>query len=229
MRNRIAIAAYNDVVENCTTYSACIQVGETWRRLLSSGPGGNAETAKASVAFVVRAPIAVTGGGYKKIFRVAKYLLTKGYHVRVHVEAIAHLEGKSDAYIKAFCNQHFDVSEDVIFVGHDNIGPVDIAVATNWPTAPTVAHMHNSKVDVILFRITNQAFMKMVASSSQLAADTYGCPWLLWRLGTYLCVKLAHRGGGSDQSRFVWDEAFHLAGRQWERSRVRSGRLISAR
>ena len=55
-----------------------------------------------TINWVVRAPIAGTGGGYWTIFRLANALAAAGHHVRVYVEPIAHLAGLSYDEILAF-------------------------------------------------------------------------------------------------------------------------------
>src|SRR5262249_2925371 len=97
-----------------------------------------------TINWIVRAPIAGTGGGYWTIFRLANALAAAGHTVRVYVEPIAHLDGRSQGQIVDFLEKNFGPLLVEPVVGHDQILPADVSIATNWPTAYTVAELPSS-------------------------------------------------------------------------------------
>ncbi len=143
LRRRVGRCALEDVLANHTTRSRAAlareAVGVVIRRF------GAPPRSRLSIAFVLRAPIAPAGGGYRTIFGFARALEARGHLVRIYVERIAHLAGKSDEEISEFCREHFGLGAPHIRVGHDSIEPSDIAIATNWPTAFVVDRLQNAR------------------------------------------------------------------------------------
>lgn len=97
-----------------------------------------------TINWLLRAPIAGTGGGYWTIFRLANFLAAAGHRVRVYIEAIAHLDGMSQDEIGVFLEENFGPLRVEVIVGHDRILPADATIATNWPTAYTADQLQNS-------------------------------------------------------------------------------------
>ena len=64
--------------------------------------------------------------------------------MRVYVEPIAHLAGLSEDEIDAFLEENFGPLRVEAVVGHERILPADVSIATNWPTAYTVAQLPGS-------------------------------------------------------------------------------------
>jgi len=91
-----------------------------------------------AVNWILHAPIAERGGGYRTIFHLANYLGKEGHTVRVYVEPTAHMQGMSTDQIRAYVRKHFGSLTGELIVGHDHILPADASIATFWTTARTV-------------------------------------------------------------------------------------------
>ena len=137
LREALGARALEDAIAHHTTSSAAPELFEKLTALRSRGTTDRALT----INWVVRAPIAGTGGGYWTIFRLANGLADAGHHVRVYVEPVAHLDGMSEAEIHAFLEEHFGPLRVEVVIGHDQIQPADASIATNWPTAYTVTKL----------------------------------------------------------------------------------------
>ena len=146
-----------------------------------------------SVAFVMRAPIAQTGGGYKNIFELARYLAGRGHDVHLYVEPSAHLAGMSDSEIVEFCHQYFGPSAARIHVGHHDISSSDVGVATNWPTAYTVASLTNTRCKAYLVQDFEPDFYDHDDPNYAAAERTYDLPLKKIALGKYLGALFSQR------------------------------------
>ncbi len=213
IRKKIGEAAFDVVMAEATTMRSSALLQKSWREALER-PRLHAEKKSRSVAFVTRAPIAVTGGGYKKIFILAKFLAANGYDVRVHVEAIAHLERLSDGEIREFCSKNFDVEQEMIHVGHNAFGPVDIAIATNWPTVAVVANMHSAKFKAYFIQDFEPEFYSRDSREDHAADQTYNEKLAFITIGQYLAERLSPRRKWIRSIPFAVDECFHAAGRK---------------
>ncbi|MDG2307979.1 MAG: glycosyltransferase [Candidatus Binatia bacterium] len=132
-------SARDCVLAKHTTASQAVHALETVRSFAPSTEGR-----PLTINWILRAPIAGTGGGYWTIFRLANFLGAAGHRVRVYIEPIAHLEGKSHEEIEQFLEENFGPLRVQTVVGHDRILPADATIATNWPTAYTVAGQQDS-------------------------------------------------------------------------------------
>lgn len=222
-RGRIGDAAYKDVIAGSSSFSAPSSIASDWRHALT-GAGFKRSPGGLKVAFVTRAPIAKTSGGYKKIFILAKYLSDRGYDASVHVEAIAHLADMTDEEIKDYCAINFSVDRKMIRVGHGDIGPSDVAIATNWPTAPAVAHAHNVKFKAYFIQDFEPEFYEFGSAEYVAANQTYDAPLAFITFGAYLANRLADRRKWVQSIPFAIDERFHAAGRA--RGEFTSGRSV---
>jgi glycosyltransferase involved in cell wall biosynthesis/2-polyprenyl-3-methyl-5-hydroxy-6-metoxy-1,4-benzoquinol methylase len=146
-----------------------------------------------SIAFVLRAPIAQVGGGYKVIFFLAHYLARQGHDVHVYVEAIAHLEGKTEAEILEFCRSYFGESSAKIHVGHDAIQSSDIAIATNWPTAFVVDSLVNTRCKAYLIQDYEPEFYEPGDPVRGEVEGTYTLPLKKICIGRYLADLFTER------------------------------------
>ncbi len=142
------------------------------------------------INWIVRAPIAGTGGGYWTIFRLANALAAAGHRVRVYVEPIAHLEGLSEAEIKAFLETHFGPLRVEAIVGHDNILPADVSIATNWPTAYTVAELDDSLFKMYFVQDFEPEFYDVMDPLYRKAEATYELPLQLVCIGRSLARRM---------------------------------------
>lgn len=192
LRERIGASARQDVHQRYTTLAAA---GETVDVLIGAlGPRAS-DARPLRVAMVMRAPIANTGGGYKKLFHLVEYLSSKGHDVTVYVEAIAHLEDRSDEEIDAFCREHFDCGGSKIRVGHNAITDCDVAIATNWPTADVVNDLENARLRLYFIQDDEAEFYEKGDPHRQAAAKTYGLPLLMVGIGRYLSGLIGERNG----------------------------------
>jgi glycosyltransferase involved in cell wall biosynthesis/SAM-dependent methyltransferase len=171
--------ARQDVLARYTTRSRASQLAEVLRNLIPSS------NALLSVAFVMQAPIAQTGGGYKNIFQLGQYLSGQGHEVNFYIEPVSHLAGMSESAIVGFCNRYFGASAIKIHVGH-NVLPSDVAIATGWPTAYVVDQLTNTLCKAYLVQDFEPDFYEKTDPSYQGADHTYHLPLKKIALGRYL-------------------------------------------
>ncbi len=206
-------------VERCGTTLAYKRVAQTeWRQLVASSSKARRRSQfasyKPSIAFVVRAPIATTSGGYKKIFVLANYLKSRDYDVRVHVEQIAHLADKNEAEIRDYCALHFDIDPACVFAGHLGIDPVDIAIATNWPTAPIVHDLRQVRAKLYFVQDYEPDFYAKDEPERRMADATYDLGLSVISIGDYLKELLDSRGRFARSIPFGIEKDFHQAGQK---------------
>jgi glycosyltransferase involved in cell wall biosynthesis len=216
LRRRIGEEAEASVARSSTT-SASQRIAQTeWSKLVASPSRARRPCQffgyKPSIAFVVRAPIAITSGGYKKIFVLANYLKSHDYDVRVHVEAIAHLAGKGETEITDYCNLHFGIAPAAVFVGHSGIDPVDVAIATNWPTAPIVHDLDQVRSKLYFVQDFEPDFYTNGQPERRMADATYDLGLSVIAIGDYLKELLGCRGRLARSIPFGVERCFHQAG-----------------
>jgi len=216
LRRRIGNEAARCVATSGTTLGSGHVVQAEWRRLLASlsaKAAGQRTRRRASVAFVLRAPIAVTSGGYRKIFSLVNYLAHCDCDVRVYVERLAHLAAMSDAEIREYCRMYFDADPATIFVGHSDIEPADVAIATNWPTARVVNGIEQVRVRLYFVQDYEPGFYGKNQIEYHEANATYDLEFSCITIGDYLRKALEDRGRVARSIPFGLDESFHVAGR----------------
>lgn len=191
LRNSLAQKAFEQIKSRYLTRTATAVTLELWQKLLKQQE--EIATQNLSIAFVVRAPIAQTGGGYKHIFYLAHHLANQGNKVDIYVEPIAHLAGLSLEEIRNFCEKHFGKSKAVIHCGHDNIQKSDIAIATNWPTAYVVNKLVNTNFKAYYVQDYEPSFYESEDSYYTSAEKTYDLPLGIICLGKYLSEILSTR------------------------------------
>jgi glycosyltransferase involved in cell wall biosynthesis len=103
LREAVGGRALEDALAKHTTASVASDLFAKLKALRSRGDTDRPLT----INWIVRAPIAGTGGGYWTIFRLANTLAAAGHRVRVYVEPIAHLDGLSHDEIHAFLEENF--------------------------------------------------------------------------------------------------------------------------
>ncbi|MDY6902146.1 MAG: glycosyltransferase [Cyanobacteriota bacterium] len=190
LRSSLASKAFEDVNSRYLTRTATALTLEMWQKLLKQQEIANHGL---SIAFVVRAPIAQTGGGYKHIFYLAHHLANQGNNVNIYVEPIAHLADLSVEEIRDFCEKHFGKSKAVIHCGHDNIQKSDIAIATNWPTAYVVNKLVNTNFKAYYVQDYESSFYESEDDCYTSAEKTYDLPLGIICLGKYLSEILSTR------------------------------------
>lgn len=204
-RSRIGDSAYEDVRRNHTVRAR----GRHFQQALGSLVGQDERPL--TVNWVLRAPIAQRGGGYRTIFRLANHLGRQGHHVRVYVEPISHLARMSEADIVAFVERHFGPLEVEVHVGHDAIGPADATIATNWPTAPTVADHPASLFKLYLIQDYEPDFYEPEDVEALRAEQTYALPLRHVCYGPHLArVIEEHSGKPGDALDFALEPAFRM-------------------
>src|SRR5262249_54642540 len=225
LRMRLGGRARQDVLVRYTTRSRAPQLVEVLRKLI---PSSNAPL---SVAFVMQAPIAQTGGGYKNIFRLGQYLSGREHEVHFYIEPIEHLAGMSESAIVDFCNRYFGASAIKIHVGHNvlpsdvaiatdymrayrelgaghNVLPSDITIATGWPTAYVVNQLTNTLCKAYLVQDFEPNFIEKTHPLYQEADRTYDLPLKKIALGRYLQKLFSERDGMMVRSiRFALDRS----------------------
>ncbi len=192
LRERIGRRARRDVLARYATRAAAARQSAAWADLV--GHAARHER-RLRVAWILRAPIGQTGGGYKKIFQIANHLADHGHEVDVYVEPIAHLEGLTDVEIERYCHEHFGRSAARIRVGHDAIRTSDVAVATNWPTAHVVDGLENTALKAYFVQDWEPDFYEETDGLHQAAEATYDLPLRIVSIGRYLADRLGERNG----------------------------------
>jgi O-antigen biosynthesis protein len=192
LRHNLGKAAFEDVGHHYLTRSAATETGNMWQQLIG---GGLLTERPLSIAFVLRAPIAQTGGGYKKIFQLAHYLANQGHDVHLYVEPIAHLAGLSLDKIRLFCEENFGKSAATIHRGHGNILDSDVAIATNWPTAYVVEKLTNTRFKSYFIQDYEPHFYQSGDSCFSEAEATYDLPLEMISIGKHLSEVLSQRNG----------------------------------
>jgi glycosyltransferase involved in cell wall biosynthesis/2-polyprenyl-3-methyl-5-hydroxy-6-metoxy-1,4-benzoquinol methylase len=191
LRTKIGLMARADVLNNCTTRTNAPCVTEVLKEIVSSSALRWREALR--VNFILRAPIAQVGGGYKVLFLLAHYLANRGHDVHVYVEAIAHLEGKSDSEIFAFCRRYFGDSPAQVHVGHGSIGASDVTIATNWPTAFVVAELPNALCKLYLIQDFEPEFYEPESALYAEVEKTYELALKKVTIGRYLADLFADK------------------------------------
>jgi glycosyltransferase involved in cell wall biosynthesis/tetratricopeptide (TPR) repeat protein len=162
---------------------------------------------KPAIGFVLRAPIAQTGGGYKKIFMLASYLAIS-YDVTVYIDPIAHLEGKSDEYIAAFVSENFGFDGTKVVTGLHRISATDLLIATNWPTVNAVLEHPHARVRTYFVQDYEPEFYDNGSVEYKLAEETYGRDLALITIGRYLRERLEPYGRLAMDIPFAIDQSF---------------------
>src|SRR5690606_24507635 len=142
------------------------------------------------INWIVRAPIAGTGGGYWTIFRLANHLGAAGHRVRVYVEPIAHLEGLSEEEIHRFLEENFGPLKVDPVIGHQHILPADVSIATNWPTAYTVDRLADSLFKAYFVQDFEPEFYEARDPLYRRAEATYELPLQIITIGRSLARRM---------------------------------------
>lgn len=206
LRKHVGQAARDKVLQNFTTIRNIHPIQNTFHQLLNTVECFDYHI-KPSIAFILRAPIAKTGGGYKKIFILANYL-KNNFNVKIYVEAIAHLSAMTDEEICLYCEEYFNFDHRDVRVGHDKIESIDIVIATNWPTAPTVASLNTARLKFYFVQDYEPDFYAEEDPLYALASATYDLGLSIITIGDYLKHKLESRGGWCRSIPFAMDSAF---------------------
>ena len=191
LRSEMGSLARAEVLENCTTRAGAPHLIDLARKIIQTSRLISSRCL--SIAFILRAPIAHVGGGYKNIFRLANHLADQGHDVNVYVEPIAHLQGKSSFEIVEFCQRYFGKSRAQIHVGHDAIKTCDVAIATNWPTAFVVDSLTNVICKAYLVQDFEPNFYEYESPTYKKAEKTYDLSLKKITLGRHLANLFERR------------------------------------
>lgn len=163
------------------------------------------------VNWILRAPIAQRGGGYRTIFRLANALGARSHQVRVYVERIAHLDTMSPREIHAFVEEHFGPLEVDVVVGHEDIAEADLTFATNWPTAYVVAQHRRSLAKAYFIQDFEPEFYDRGSREAREAERTYRLPLRHVCYGHHLAETIQVRTGRpADSLDFALEPAFRV-------------------
>ncbi|NEU83752.1 glycosyltransferase [Nostoc sp. UIC 10630] len=190
LRQEMGHKAFEDVNSRYLTRVAATESMEKWKYLLGGSLSPNKPL---SIAFILRAPIAQTGGGYKHIFNLAYYLAAKEHTVNIYIEPIAHLTNFTTEQVRDFCEENFGKSKAIIHCGHAGIVESDIAIATNWPTAYVVEQLVNTRFKAYYVQDYEPYFYKPGEANFTQAEATYNLPLNIITLGKYLAEILSQR------------------------------------
>jgi glycosyltransferase involved in cell wall biosynthesis/SAM-dependent methyltransferase len=208
LRRAIGQAAFDEVRANHTVRARSTRLLDSVGTLVRP----HDDEAPLTVNWLLRAPVATRGGGYRAIFRLANYLGEQGHLVRVYVEPIVHLAGLSEAEIVAFVEEHFGPLHVEVHVGHDEIAAADATIATNWPTAPTVAGHDRSLFKLYFVADFEPSFYEPEDAEALQAEQTYALPLRPVCLGPYLAdVLREHTGKEAAYVDFALEEAFRVS------------------
>jgi len=208
LREALGARALEDALAHHTTASAAPDLFAKVKAMRSRGQTDRPLT----INWIVRAPIAGTGGGYWTIFRLANGLAAAGHHVRVYVEPIAHLAGLSEGEIQGFLEKNFGPLRVEAVVGHERILPADVSIATNWPTAYTVAQLPGSLFKFYFVQDFEPEFYEAGDPLYRKAEATYDLPLQIVTIGRSLARRMLESTGRPTTSiDFAVDPAiFHL-------------------
>jgi glycosyltransferase involved in cell wall biosynthesis len=207
LRRRIGETARRDVLTGHTTV---VQCGELYRSLAAVVPPR--EPGPLTVNWLMRAPIASNSGGYRNIFRIARILGDLGHTQRLYVEPIAHLQGRSDKQICRFVDDAFGIPTHAeVIVGHADVKPADVSIATHWPTAHVVASHTRSLFKAYFIQDFEPEFYELSDPLYAEAERTYALPLRHICLGTHLAARLHQfTGVPSETVDFALDSHFRL-------------------
>ncbi len=147
------------------------------------------------INWIVRAPIGATSGGYRTIFKLANHLGRRGHRVRIYVERVAHLAELDDAAIQAYVEKHFGPLDLEVVVGHQRIQAADATIATNWPTAFTVARGNCSPFRFYFVQDFEPDFYSEADPYRRRAAETYDLPLQHVTIGAALASRIGSMTG----------------------------------
>jgi glycosyltransferase involved in cell wall biosynthesis/SAM-dependent methyltransferase len=204
LREQIGRRAYDDVRAVHTTRAsatACHAALAELSRPQTSAP--------LTINWIVRAPIAQTGGGYRNIFGIARELASRGHVVRLYVERIAHLESLSRGTVRRYVEQHFEPTGVEIVVDHDEVAPADASIATNWPTAAVVDQHRESLFKLYYIQDFEPEFYDDGDPLARLAEQTYELPLRHVCFGKQMAAWIAGKTGKpADYVDFPLDDVF---------------------
>ncbi|MEW6272037.1 MAG: glycosyltransferase [Thermodesulfobacteriota bacterium] len=190
-REALGARALEDALARHRTATAAPALLDTLKSLRSR----TATSRPLMINWIVRAPIAGTGGGYWTIFRLANHLGAAGHQVRVYVEPIAHLDGLSEAEILAFLDENFGPLHVEPVIGHEHILPADVSIATNWPTAYTVERLQDSLFKMYFVQDFEPEFYETRDPLYRKAEATYDLPLQIVTIGRSLARRMEEATG----------------------------------
>lgn len=190
LRYEMGQKAFEDVNSRYLTRTAASQTVKAWQTLLG---GKILPNQPLSIAFILQAPIAQTGGGYKKIFELAHYLAEQDHDVNIYVEPIAHLTGFTPEQVKDFCEENFGKCKATIHCGHEGILESDVAIATNWQTAYVIDSLVNTRFKAYFVQDYEPYFYEPEEASFAQAEATYDLPLGMICIGKSLANVLSQR------------------------------------
>jgi O-antigen biosynthesis protein len=164
-----------------------------------------------TVNWVLLAPIAQNSGGYRNIFRINERLAERGHRIRLCIDPVAHLEGRTHAEVVEFLDDAFGPLDVEVFLGHADIPPADVTIASFWTTAYTVARHDHSLFKAYFIQDFEAEFYERSDPRYAKAERTYSLPLRHICLGRHLANRIEERTGvPADVVDFALDDAFRL-------------------
>jgi len=107
---------------------------------------------------------------------------------------------------------HFGIDATAVFVGHLGIAPVDVAIATNWPTAQIVHDLDRVRAKLYFVQDFEPEFYTNEQPERVMADATYDLGLSVIAIGEYLKELLGSRGRLARSIPFGVEKCFHQAG-----------------
>ena len=190
LRKQVGQAAFDDVRNKSTTLAQALFFNDTLYEVIDECQNLK-EKRRLSINWILLAPIAERGGGYRTIFRLANFLSEQGHLVRIYIDPIAHLERLSVKQIQDFVEKNFGTHNLEIIVGHDKILPADATIATNWPTAYVVDKHRESLHKFYFIQDFEPEFYEPSNKAYNEAELTYYLPMQHISIGGYLSNRVS--------------------------------------
>lgn len=208
LRRQVGEQARRDVLARHTTCARAADYYETLRDLL---PTRDADPL--TINWIMQAPIAQNSGGYRNIFRIATALGDRGHIQHLYVQPHAHLSGFNVTQIRRFIEKEFRIPVRAeVLLGHEEIAPADISIATHWPTAAVVAEHSHSLFKGYFIQDFEPEFYEPADSRYRAAERSYRLPLRHICLGKHLAERLRDSSGvPSELVDFALDPCFKLA------------------
>lgn len=175
--------AYKDVMTNRNTSKIGLNLYNIIKEIKSL-PGK-----KRVVNWILQAPIKGSGG-YNNIFKMANFLVSKGYTCNMYIDKVEHFSDKTDEEIYDFMYSYFDVSRLNIIIRKDSFLDSDISFATAWGTASIVKNIKNTKKRCYFVQDYEPFFFEDGSLGYELAKESYLYGLIPVTLGPYLSDKL---------------------------------------
>jgi O-antigen biosynthesis protein len=214
LRRRLGAAAREDVLERHTARARAPSYYASIADLVSPEDDDRPLT----INWLVFSPVGQKSGGDRNIFRIKDHLAGKGHHQRIYVDPVVHLAGKTKKEILEYLEEAFGPLQAELCIGHDEIAPADVTIATHWPTAYRVAAHDGSLFKAYFVQDFEPDFYDRDDARHGEADRSYTLPLRHVCLGRHLADRLTrHTDIPAETVDFALDDAFQMATHPAER------------